>query len=482
MALNWFSQIFPCLSVRRVHESTDVPDVVTETRSASGIQFPGEREYVIERRPSVESGFNTQRDCYERRSSLKSLPIEVPPPRGHEETLSWLDNGNATGVIAARDAADRSIRYSISSTSSEISYSSEETVIMNRDFSRDENGLDLFAVGTASPFTPTPPSAPPTNESSSRRRGTFPREPPSRDITYFQRPPPSSSVSTPGCGSLPADRKDPSPSHADTIWPFGVGQESFSERVEALSLAISKIDRVHEEDTSWKLGCVKSGRPEPQAAVFGSVSQDGSQTTDSPELSTAASPPDHGKHEGGSVEVPTVQSLAAELGGLDDDSSSGSDSPAESPTAALNSSSVRSMTSDGDSRQDVHPESPTIESPTTKSPAIKSPAIKSPTIDKLADNDNINPDVPADSPTSVSDTSSIKDLIGDIKDSLDGIAKSTSRIVDTPKVDKSAIDSDSHIEVKKEYWNVASDDVSLDFDLELFKSSVALFVGLYLVS
>ncbi|RSM12977.1 hypothetical protein CDV31_006078 [Fusarium ambrosium] len=480
MALNWLSQIFPCLSVQRVHESTDVPDVVTETRSASGIQFPGEREYVTERRPSVESGFNTQRDCHERRSSLKSLPLEVPPPRGHEETLFWLNNGNATGVIAARDAADRSIRDSISSTSSEISYTTEETVIMHRDFSRDENGLDLFAVGTpgtATPFTPAPPSAPPTNEASNPRRGTFPREPPSRDITHFQRPPPSSSVSTPGCGSLPADRKDLNPPHANTVWPFGVGHESFSERMEALSLAVSQMDRVREEDTSWKLGCVEGGRP-----VLHINTQDGSQATDLSELSTTAPPPDHGRHEGDSVEVPTVQSLAAELSGLDDDSSSGSDGTAESPTAPLNSSSVRSMTNDGDSKQDVHPESPTIECPTTKSPVIKSPAIKSPTIDKLADNDNINPDVPADSPTGVSETSSIKDLIGDIKDSLDGIAKSTSRIVDTPKVDKSATDRDSDIKVKKEYWNVASDDVSLDFDLEPFKSSVALFVGLYLVS
>ncbi|RSL52829.1 hypothetical protein CEP54_010692 [Fusarium duplospermum] len=482
MALNWFSQIFPCLSVRRVHESTDVPDVVTETRTASGRQFSGERA----------------------RPSLESLPLEVPPPRGHDETLSWLDNGNATGVIAARDAADRSIRDCISSNASDISYAAEETVIIQRDFSRDENGLDLFAVGTpgTGPFTPTLPSAPPTNEAPGKRRGSFPREPSSVDITRFDRSPPSSSVSTPGCRSQPDDWKHLDLPHAGTVWPFGVDYESFSERINALSLAVSEKNRVAEEDSSWKRGSVKSRRPvlhvntqfeapvaQPRAALVGSPSEYGNQTTDLPEMPTTVPPSDQGRHEGESPEVPNVHSLAAELSDLDDDSSSSSpDDPVESPTALVNGFGIGSTTSDSDSRQDVHPESPTIESPT-----IKSPAIKSPTIDKLADNDNINPDVPADSPTGVSESSSIEELINDINGYLDGIAESTAHIVGAPKVDKPATDSDSNIEArpepspsipdgkcglpemkqaKKEYWDVASDDASLDFE-----SDPPLFVG-----
>ncbi|KAH7274207.1 hypothetical protein B0J15DRAFT_123124 [Fusarium solani] len=447
MALNWFSQIFPCLSVRRAHDSTDVPDVAPETRSVSGRSLSSERRYVTERSPSVESRFSAQRGSFERRPSLESLPLEGPPPKGHEETLSWLDYGNDSGVIAARDAADREIRKSLSSEGGEISYGATEAIRIQRDFGRDENGLDLFAVGSpgsAGPFTPGSPPVPPTKETPSRRRSPCSRDPSSLDVTRFDRSPPSSTVSSP-CGSRPTDRSQLDLPYAGAVWPFGVGYESFSERINALSLAVPKNNQAAEEDIGWKRGSVNSRRPvlhidtqlkdplvRPRAALVESSPENGSQAHKLPELPPIVPPYNHGSHEDDSPKLTTVLTLASEMiRGLDDDNGSSLDGSSGSPTMPVKDSGFGSMTSDGDSRPDVHPESPVI--------------------DRLVDDNNVNPDASVDSPTSIkTDSTTIEALIDDITGFLDGIAASCAIINGAPEADRMADDSNSHIEVRSE--------------------------------
>ncbi|KAJ3470827.1 hypothetical protein MRS44_000926 [Fusarium solani] len=106
-----------------------------------------------------------------------------------------------------------------------------------------------------------------------------------------------------------------------------------------------------------------------------------------------------------------------------------------------------SMTSDGDSRPDVHPESPVI--------------------DKLADDNNVNPDASVDSPTSIkTDSTTIEALIDDITGFLDGIAASCAIINGAPEADRMADDSNSHIEVEKDYWDAESGGVSFEVESE----------------
>ncbi|KAI8684227.1 hypothetical protein NCS57_00088600 [Fusarium keratoplasticum] len=462
MALEWFSQIFSCLSVRRVHDSTDVPDVAPETRSVSGRSLSSERRYVTERSTSVESRFSARRDSYERRPSLESLPLEGPPPKGREETLSWLNNGNDSGIIAARDAANREIRKSLSNEGSEISYGATEAIRIQRDFGRDSNGLDLFAVGSpgsAGPFTPQFPSAPPTKETLSRRRSPFSRDPSSLDITRFDRSPPSSTVSSP-CGSRPTDWSQLDLPYAGVVWPLGAGYESFNERINALSLAVPKKNQAAEEDICWKRGSVNSRRPvllidtqleamvRPRAALVESPSENGSQAPKLPELPPIVPPYNHGSREDDSPKSSTVLTLASEMRrDLDDDNGSSLDGHAGSPTTPVKDSGFGSMTSDGDNRHDMHPESPVI--------------------DRLADDSNINADASVDSPTSINtDSTTIEELIDDITGFLDGIAASCAIINGAPEADRLADDSNSHIEVEKDYWDAESDGVSFEVESE----------------
>ncbi|UPK98068.1 hypothetical protein LCI18_009003 [Fusarium solani-melongenae] len=442
MALQWLSQIFPCLSVRRVHDSTDAPGVAPETRSVSGRSLSSERRHVTERRPSVESWLSARRYSYEGRPSLESLPLEGPPPKGREETLSWLDNGNDSGVIAARNAADREIRKSFSNEGSEISYGATEAIRIQRDLDRDSNGLNFFAVGSPSSaglFTPQFPSATPTKETISRRRSPFSRNPSSIDITRFDRSPPSSTVSSP-CGSRPTDWSQLDLPYAGVVWSFGAGYESFNERISALSLAVPKKNQAAEEDICWKRGSVNSRRPvllidtqleamvRPRVALVESPSENGSQAPKLPELPPIVPPYNHGSNEDDSPKLTTVLTLASEMRrDLSDDSGSSLDSDAGSPTTPVKDTSFGSMTSDGDSRHDVHPESPVI--------------------DKLADDNSVKPDASIDSPTIIiTDSTTIEELIDDTTRSYSDLAASCGIIKGAPEAERLADDSNSHIE------------------------------------
>ncbi|EEU48548.1 uncharacterized protein NECHADRAFT_74799 [Fusarium vanettenii 77-13-4] len=441
MALEWFSQLFPCFSVRRVHDSVDVPDVAPETRSVSGRSLSSERRYVTERKPSIERQYSERRKYLERRLSLESQP-----PKGHEETLSWLDNGNDSGVIAARDAADREMRYSIPSNGSEISYGATQAIRIQRDFDRDENGLDLFAVGTpgSTPFTPDFSPAPPTKEIPIRRRSRFSREPSSLDITRFDRSPPSSTVSSPSGVSRTDHWRHLDLPYAGAVWPLDAGYESFSERINALSLAVPKKNQEAEEDIDWKRGNVNSQRPvlhidtelapmvRPRVALVESPSENGSQAHKLPEMPPIVPPYNNGSQEDDSPKLTPVLNLASETRrDLGHDSSSSLDGRAESPSAPVKDPGIGSMTSDGDNRHDEHPESPVI--------------------DKLGDDNDVNPDAPADSPTSTkTDSTTIEGLIEDINGFLDGIAASCALISDAPQADRLADDSNSQVEVPSE--------------------------------
>ncbi|KAL2685362.1 hypothetical protein Neosp_006460 [[Neocosmospora] mangrovei] len=478
MALEWLSQLFPCFSVRRVHDSVDVPDVAPKTRSVSGRSLSSERRYVTERRPSIERQNSERRKYLQRRLSFESQQTQGPPPKGHEETLSWLDNGNHSGVIAARDAADREMRYSVPSNGSEASYGPTQRIRIMRDFDRDDNGLDLFAVGTpgSTPFTPDFSPAPPAKENLMRRRSRFSREPSSLDITRFDRPPPSSTVSSPSGEGRTNDWKHFDLPYTGAVWPLDAGYESFSERINALSLAVPKKNQEAEEDIDWKRGSVNSQRPvlhidtqlapmvRPRAALVEfpsekSPSENGSQAHKLPELPPIVPPYNHGSEEDDSPKLTTALNLASEMGrDLDDISSSSLNGRAESPTALVKDSGIGSMTSDDDNKHDVHPESPVI--------------------DKLADDNDVNPDASADSPTSdKTESTTIEDLIEDINGFLGGIGASCALINDAYEVERLADNSNSHVKVppetsppslmvsvaaetkrpEKDYWDINSD-------------------------
>ncbi|KAI8718946.1 hypothetical protein NCS52_00674700 [Fusarium sp. LHS14.1] len=450
MALEWLSQLFPCFSVRRVHDSVDVPDVAPETRSALGRSVSSERRCVTKRKPSIERQNSERRKYLQRRLSLESQQTQGPPPKGHQETLSWLDNGNHSGVIAARDAADREMRYSVPSNGSEASYGATQRIRIMRDFDRDENGLDLFAVGTPSPFTPDFSPAPPTKETPIRRRSRFSREPSSLDITRFDRSPPSSTASSPSGGSRTNDWKHFDLPYAGAVWPLDAGYESFSERINALSLAVPKKNQ-EEEDIDWKRGSVNSQRPvlhidtelapmvRPRAALVEfpsekspsekSPSENGSQAHKFPELPPIVPP---SNHEDDSPKLTTALNLASEIGRDSDDASSSSlDGRVESPTTPVKDSGIGSMASDGDNKHDTHPESPVV--------------------DKLDDDNDVNPDASADSPTSVkTDSTTIEGLIEDINGFLEGISASCALINDAHEAERLADDSNSHVKVPPE--------------------------------
>lgn len=410
---------------------------------------------------------------------MESLPLEGPPPKGHEETLSWLDNGNHSGVIAARDAADREIKKSHSSEVSEISYGPTQAIRIQRDFGRDENGLDLFAIGSpgTAGFTPQFPSTPPTNEILSRHKSPFSRMPSSLDITRFDRSHPSSTVSTPSGGCRPTDWSRLDLPYAGVVWRLGSGYESFSQGINSLNLAMPK-SQAAEEDVFWERDGINMGVPvllidtkletlmtRPRAALVEPPSENRSQAHKSPEWPPIVPPYNHGCCEDDSPKLATVLTLASEMRrDLSSDSGSSLDGHAESPTTPAKDSGFGSMTSDDDNKHDVHPESPVI--------------------DKLADDNNVDPDASPDSPTSVNtDSTTIEKLIDDINSVIDGIATSCANINSVSEADKLADNSNSHIEARsepsppspvasvvtekqgeKDYWEAGSDGVSFDVE------------------
>lgn len=456
--MNWFSQIFPCLSVRRVHDSVDVPDAATETGSASGRRLSAESQYVAERSPSVESFLSLESDYVERGLTRERLQLSGPPPRGQEETQYWLDNGNDAGVIAARDAADRDIRESICSEAGDTSYAPSEAAGTQRDFDRDQNGLPLFAIGSpgsAGPFTPAFPSAPPTKEAPSR--DLLPQERPSLDITSSARSPPCSTVSTPVGGSRSNDGSQLDLPSAGAAWPSGAGDENFSDCTNALSLAAPKKNEVVEEGSGGKRGGVNSRRPvlhidtqlgapavQPLATSADSPPEDGSQENDLPALPPSVSPSNHGSHEDDSPGLYTGLAAVFELGGLADGSSSSVDGCAGPPTTSCNNSDSGSMTSADGSRHGTRPRSP-LESPATESPT------ESPAIDTLFDGDSTRSEASVDSPVSVPESPTIEELMHDITRSLDSMSESHDVLTEAPEeVDRVPSDDNSRSEVSLE--------------------------------
>ncbi|KAJ4317592.1 hypothetical protein N0V84_007262 [Fusarium piperis] len=453
--MDWLSQLFPCLSVRRVHDSPDDPDALAEVRSIAERHFAEERRYAAERRPSIESWLSIETDYLETGRTVGSPRLAVPPPRGRQETLYWLDNGNDAGVIAARDAADRNIRESFSSGASNFSHVTAAMVRLERDFDKDENGLPLFTVGSpgsagtsASNFS----SAPPTKETPSRRREPFPQDLPSLDITSSTHLPPSSTVSSPSHGNRPNGWRRLDLPYTGATWPFGVGYESFSERINALNLTVPKKDQVAEENSYWKLGEVNSRRPvlhidtrfegpvvQPRAAFVGSPSEN-DQANALPGLSPSVSPSDYGSYKEDSRKLPTVIAITPKLEGLTNDSSL--NSHVESPTTPVNDSGFGNITGDDDSKYDVHPKFPSMESH-----VIEAPTTESRTVNKLADGGRINSNASVDSPACVDDHPIIKELIHNIDLSIDSISASRNKLTSAPEADKLANYSNSRSEV-----------------------------------
>ncbi|KAM0427544.1 hypothetical protein ACHAPT_007504 [Fusarium lateritium] len=456
MAFEWFTQLLPCFPAQQNRVSADAPGVGTGVASVSERRLDPERQPTSETRFFASRLLTTERDSCTSRRSIGSMPPDGPLPKGQQETLSWLDNGNDAGVIAARDTANREVKESLSTdapASKDITAQRGASDKNQKDFDTDENGLPIFAVGSPGsdgPFTPTIPSAPAVEETSDRRAGASPRELTSLDITHSARPFTSSVPASPALSSpILGDRLDSS--DTGNVSPLGVGYGSFSERVKAMNLVLPPEKQEPEE---WKEGNVSSGVPKvdnetrSEAAVRSRAasicSSEYESAVDSlPGLATvlAGAPESIANDSSSGVDVraesPTTPDDTSDLESKASDSNGGSVVCSETPTSVAGTSDVDKSGDDNNISPDVRPDSPASaagatgytlladtssmldvspESPTTESPPT---VVGVPGDEKLTDDNYISPDARPESPARLTEAADFDELADDISSVLD---------------------------------------------------------------